>query len=211
LLNPSPSLISTRCRPQPPVDKRHPASTQTPTPSCSDPAQAPHAAQPSTGPPWASPFGQHATDRPSIRHLAARPTLTQGINFPNQTRPSPTEHATPTKPIRRDRAARARRACTGVPVHQHLFQPHFPRTPAWHDIPDVMTTLPSPVEHHNDPAAHRFPCLATEPDAISCGTAIHRHHLRVPWNQLTTPFPDAAHGAQSRPRPPTINRGHPPV
>jgi hypothetical protein len=44
LLNPSPSLISTRHRSRPPVDERHPSSTQTPTPSCRGTARALQAA-----------------------------------------------------------------------------------------------------------------------------------------------------------------------
>jgi hypothetical protein len=119
--SPSPSDISTVHRPRPPVADRRPAGNPRSTPPSRD--RSSHLPAP-----WTSPLpsvdamlGQDTTDRRPNRHLAARPTLTQGINSLNQTRPSPTEHATPTKPIRRDRAARARRACIGVPVRQHLF------------------------------------------------------------------------------------------
>jgi hypothetical protein len=132
----------------------------------------------------------------------------RGTNSPGRHHLGPTEHATPNSPNRCHCVAQNAQSVQRVPMHLHAAWPRSAPEPARHDTPDATTTLLIPVEHHIDPAAHRFPGLTTEPDAISHGTDTHRHHLRVPWNQPTTPLPEAAHGAQPRPRPSTLYRDH---
>jgi hypothetical protein len=81
-------------------------------------------------------------------------------------------------------------------MHLHIAWPRSAPEPARHANPDAMTSLPNPLVHYIDAAAHQFSCLVSEPDPFPRETAIHRHHLSVPWNQLTVPPRTTAHDDQ---------------
>jgi hypothetical protein len=147
-------------------------------------------------PPWTARQSQHATDHSSTRHLATSPVQTPGNNSPSRFCSSVDLNHAPTVPVVHRQSGQSRHA---VPVCCDLSCPCNAHTLARHSTRVALPPLPIPTVHHVDPAAPRFLGSTTEPDAIPRGTDTHRRTMRVPWNRLTTPSPDAAFNAQWRP------------
>jgi hypothetical protein len=86
-------------------------------------------------------------------------------------------------------------------VHPDLAWPRSSRTPARHPEAVMIPPLPSPPVHHSLPTEHQIPCSFSETGPLSRDSASHRHHLPIPWTQLTVSPRTAAHGTQWRPSP----------
>jgi hypothetical protein len=108
--------------PSNPVDERHPASTQTSTPSCNGSARALHAASAVTMPIVDAHLGLDSTDHLWTCHLAIELLFTRMIISPGRRHLGPTVHVALTSPSRRCCAAQRAQRALHVPVHLHIAQ-----------------------------------------------------------------------------------------
>jgi hypothetical protein len=180
LLNP-PSLISTRHRPRPPVDGRHPSSTQTPTPSCRGTARALHAASAVAMPIMDAHLGLDSTDHIWTRRLAVELLCTYLINSTGSRHPGPTAYRSPTMPTQRHRAAQHAQSVQHVPVHLHVAWPRSAPEPARQHATSTTPPLPSLLEHAHDRAEPESDRTPTETTRVPTEPRSHRRNRSNPY------------------------------
>jgi hypothetical protein len=144
---------------------------------------------------------QSATDHPLARHFATSHVSASTTNSTSQTSPSLIVHATPTTPIRRDRAAQSAQRVCHIPAHTEPLLHRRSHTPARHRTVNARTPMPCTAMHRDTPTAHRFTPRRSKNCRAPAEPPSHRHCPPVPCTQCTTPPRRTAHDTQCHPSP----------